>query len=107
MLFIPRFPLDTFNDLSIFDVFNLAAVIVPSLNLEAPSNPVVAEVEVSTLSFVTAPVSRRAALMALEPIRAAGIVPLVNFAALWSGISVSARVPVPVTIPFVFTVTFA
>ena len=30
MLLIPRFPLATFSDLSIFDVFNLAAVIVPS-----------------------------------------------------------------------------
>ena len=29
-LLIPRFPLATFNDLSIFVVFNLAAVIVPS-----------------------------------------------------------------------------
>ena len=82
VLFIPRFPLATFNDLSIFDVFNFAAVTVPSLSLLAPSKPVELEVEVSTLSFVTAPVSIRLALIALEPMRAAGIVPLVNFAAL-------------------------
>ena len=55
VLLIPRFPDATFNERSRLEVFNLAAVIVASLIFVAPSNPVVAEVEVSILSFVIAP----------------------------------------------------
>ena len=54
-LFIPRFPLATLIERSRFDVFNFAGVIDASLILVAPSKPVVAEVDVSTLSFVIAP----------------------------------------------------
>ena len=54
-LFIPRFPEATFNERSRLELFNLAGVILASLIFVAPSKPVVAEVDVSTLSFVIAP----------------------------------------------------
>ena len=54
-LLIPRFPLATFNERSRLEVFSFAGVILASLIFVAPSKPVVAEVYVSSLSFVIAP----------------------------------------------------
>ena len=55
---------------------------MPLRSFVPPSIPVVAELEVSILAFVTALVSIRSELIAPVPIRAAGNVPVVNFAAL-------------------------
>ena len=58
------------------------------------------------LSSLTAEFKMRSVVIALFPIRSAGISPLVKRAALWLGISDPERFEAAVIIPFVETVSF-